>query len=660
MNIATSVVSIGNSAFVNCQGFTSFYIPAAVTHIGTGAFSSINCAISVDPLNTAFSDINGILFNKRQTTLIRYPLYYGGSYTIPNTVDSISNLAFFACRSLTDVTIPTSVSYLGSQAFSYCSVLTSAYIPSSVISMGSYVFMSSSCMITVDDNNPNFSSADGLLFDKLKTTLIQCPTSKTGLYDIPASVTSLGYLAFQNCTSLTSVTIPSSITNIPSSTFNNCTGLTLMSIPASVNSIGSSAFYNCSALSTLYTLPTNPIVLSSTSNVFYNVNKTSCTLYVPVGSKTNYQSATLWKDFQNIVEVSTTPGQVSKTVNVLTAGTLASLISAGDRITLTDLTVTGNIDARDFRTMRDLITNLSDLDLCNATIIAYTGTQGTDPTLGTASGTYLANAIPQHAFDIGSPYVGNEILKNVKLPLSTTVIGPYAFVSCYALKNISVPNTISSIGSSAFSSCRALDSFKIPDSMTSISDQSFCGTGLKNVIIPQKVTSLGNQSFSICDSLTTVSIPNSVVSIPGMCFSFCPNLASVYVYNSTPLAVTYSPFDQSDIAHCILYVPIGTKALYQTSNVWKDFQNIIEMTTAVPTLSDAKVNLYPNPMSKSFQISGIEGTTTLSVLDLNGKTIFSKQVVVNENISVGMLPKGIYIAKIITNNGTTERKIVKE
>jgi len=305
MNIVSSVVSIGNSAFYDCQGFTSFYIPAAVTYIGHSAFIGINCSISVDSGNTTFSDINGILFNKDQSTLIKYPTNFGGSYTIPITVDSISNLAFFGCRSLTDVIIPTSVSYLGDQAFSYCNVLTNLFIPSSVLSMGSYVFMSSSCMITVDNNNPNFSSTDGVLFNKLKTKLIQCPTSKTGIYDIPASVNSLAYMAFQNCTGLTTVTIPPTISNIVYSSFYGCTGLTSMTIPSSVINIGSMAFYNCSGLTTLYSPSPNPVVLSSTSNVFFNVNKSTCTLYVPIGSKANYQSATLWEDFQNIVEAAT-------------------------------------------------------------------------------------------------------------------------------------------------------------------------------------------------------------------------------------------------------------------------------------------------------------------------------------------------------------------
>ena len=145
-------------------------------------------------------------------------------------------------------------------------------------------------------------------------------------------------------------------------------------------------------------------------------------------------------------------------------------------------------------------------------------------------------------------------------------------------------------------------------------------------------------------------------------FDDCTGITSIYAYPTTSvdLSLRVSVFENVNKTTCTLYVPTGSKTAYQAAAQWKDFTNIVEMTTAVPTLSDAKVNLYPNPMSESFQISGIVGTSTLSVLDLNGKTIFSKQVVENENISVGTLPKGVYIAKLITNNGTIERKIVKE
>ena len=305
VNIGTSVVSIGSSAFFDCHSLSSVLIPSLVTRIGYAAFLGDNCLINVDAGNTAFSSIDGILFDKNQTTLIKLPNNFMGAYTIPLTVSTIANLAFFGCNNLYDVTIPTTVTNLGSQAFSYCRGLKSIFVPSSVTTMGGFVFMSSSCLITVDDKNTVYSSSDGLLFNKPKTYLIQCPTSKYGIYDIPASVAIFGDMAFENCSYLTAITIPASINNIPYGGFENCTGLTSLTIPESVSYIGNSAFYNCSNLTSLYVFTAYPVNLNYSSNVFYNVNKTNCTLYVPISSMASFQAATEWKDFTNIVEMTT-------------------------------------------------------------------------------------------------------------------------------------------------------------------------------------------------------------------------------------------------------------------------------------------------------------------------------------------------------------------
>jgi hypothetical protein len=305
VNIGLSVVSIGNSSFYSCTSLTSLYIPASVTSIGEAAFLGDNCQINVDGANTAFSSINGVLFDKYQTTLIKVPSNITGTYVIPSTVAAIGNLAFFGCNYLTEVTIPSTVTKLGNQAFSYVRGMYNIFIPSSVTTLGSYVFLSSSCYITVDENNPQFSSGEGVLFNKTKTILIQCPTCITGIYNIPSSVMSLNYMVFQNCNNLTTINIPSSISNIPYSAFNGCTGLTSLMIPATVTSIGGQALYNCSKLSSLYALSPTPVNFGMSGYVFYNVNKTSCTLYVPMGSKLSYQAAAQWKDFSNIVEITT-------------------------------------------------------------------------------------------------------------------------------------------------------------------------------------------------------------------------------------------------------------------------------------------------------------------------------------------------------------------
>ena len=110
---------------------TSVTIPSSVTSIGEGAFDDCTSltAITVDTHNSFYSSVDGVLFNKSQTTLIQYPGAVAGNYTIPNSVTSIGDGAFDYCTSLTSVTIPNSVTSIGDDAFYSCTNLTSITIP---------------------------------------------------------------------------------------------------------------------------------------------------------------------------------------------------------------------------------------------------------------------------------------------------------------------------------------------------------------------------------------------------------------------------------------------------------------------------------------------------------------------------------------------------
>ena len=247
------VTSIGSWAFWNCTSLTSVTIPASVISIEGDAFSGCTSlsAITVDENNFYYCSVGGVLFNKSQTALIQYPPSKdGSSYTIPNSVTSIGDFAFYFCTSLTSVTIPNSVTSIGDDVFIDCTSLTA---------------------IIVDTNNLAYSSVGGVLFNKSQTALIQYPPSKDGSsYTIPNSVTSIGDEAFYRCYTLASVTIPNSVTsigdyafyfcsmtNVTLSTnltsigdfaFNACYGLTNVTIPNSVTSIGDQAFHGCDSL----------------------------------------------------------------------------------------------------------------------------------------------------------------------------------------------------------------------------------------------------------------------------------------------------------------------------------------------------------------------------------------------------------------------------
>ena len=127
----------------------------------------------------------------------------------------------------------------------------------------------------VSEQNQNFSSIDGVLFNKDKTALILFPVGKSGAYNVPNSVTSIKGIAFLGCIGLTSVTIPNSVT-----------------------SIGSSAFLGCTGLTEIYSK--NPTPPSIVGNAFSVVTEQTCKLYVPKGS---YAAYWLQWGFDNIIEM---------------------------------------------------------------------------------------------------------------------------------------------------------------------------------------------------------------------------------------------------------------------------------------------------------------------------------------------------------------------
>lgn len=255
-------------AFSGCSSLDSLRIPASVNTISEDVFSG-KVQINVDDTNLTYSSLDGVLYNKNKTTLIFCPTNKTGNFSIPNTVTGIEKHAFSACQLLTTISIPNTVNSIGYNAFETCLSLESIVIPAAVTTLSEGEFSSCTALKTVT---------------------------------LPNTLTNIGISSFYGCSSLTNITIPNSVSIIDDGAFENCSSLSSINIPLAVTEIWDRSFSNCTALKSIYVANPTPVSLENTIDVFKNIDTPNCKLFVPKGSKAQYQNAPVWKLFK-VVEL---------------------------------------------------------------------------------------------------------------------------------------------------------------------------------------------------------------------------------------------------------------------------------------------------------------------------------------------------------------------
>lgn len=577
IDLPLSTKVVGSEAFANCANLNKITIPNGVKYIDSLAYASC--------LNAK------------------------GTLLIPSSVDSIAYSAFIVCSSLDSIHFEEGISIIGTQAFLQSSIKGVLSLPSSLKIVRNNAFQQCYNVTSIVFNN-------GLEI--------------------------LGDYAFYKCIGLNdTIKFPSSLNRIGTLGFYECSEIPAIIFNENLASIGINAFGFCENLSTIFVKNNTPINLINSGIVFINVNKSTCILHVPYGTKAKYQQANQWKDFLQIIEEShieinkdsihisgsqtlvntirvTTnvpikfePSESWVTVNPINLGdytnlqlqltpnttgitrnatiiisaqgadtivlqinqssellkditlsengSLHTILTQTELLELTELKLSGTIDARDFKTMRDSMPELSKIDLLDATIVEYSGT------LGTAGGdnTYPANEIPMNAFTAG------EKLSSFILPYSTQSVGTLAFAGCKNVLSIQIPPNVTKINNLGFVACTGIiGTLNIPASVKYIGDNAFglCES-IQKVQFSEGLDSIGMLAFSNCISLTELELPKSIRAIRDKSFAGCKNLQSVILQGTNAIIGLNSFVDCKRLQSVQVLEGVTTIEKYAFSNL---------------------------------------------------------------------------------------------
>ena len=461
VTIPEGVTTIGRRAFDDCSALTRVSLPASLVDWNPTMmfeFCSSLAEIQVAEANPAYCAADNIVYDKAMETLLLCPAGKTGSVTIPASVKTIVEYAFYECGALTEIRFEGPAPSFS--AHSFYRVKATAYYPQQESSWTAAVrqnyggtitwvaygpIASGQCgddlTWTLEENGTLTISGTGDMWNWSNIDLAPwwsyCQYEITAL-DIQPGVTGIGEYAFHSCGKLTEITVPEGVTRIGYAAFSSCNSLTSVTLPASLTETGNDLFRSCDSLTDIYF----------------------------GGTRAMWSQLNMPYDHYSIT-VHCSDGDIAP----------------------------------------------ADVMYCGDNLIWTLNSEGVLTVAGRGSMWNFDDDHAPWAASLGS-------IKSVRIISGATSIGSNAFARCDALTSVTIPEGVTSIGRGAFYACYGLTGVTIPESVTRIGRSAFNRCyGLTSVTIPKNVTAIGEYAFGSCGTLTEIRFEGSAPSFGELCFS---------------------------------------------------------------------------------------------------------------------------------------------